>query len=120
MSKALSVSPSDDVNPADDSMLGKSYDSAKGFSRLRAHSLDIQRSSTILNVSKGPLSPELQNNAEEKLLEAEESPPERIRAGRRRSLSCSVPTSHNTKSGCETIFEEPVGEELQSILEGDS
>jgi hypothetical protein len=111
------------ADPADETMLGKSLDSASGFSRSRAQSLDIRRSPAMTQGVgwRNDQSPETNDFGEEKLSASEELQTEPRVQGRRRSASCSVLSpSSSSQTICDTILEEPVGEELQRILEGDS
>lgn len=89
--------------------------------RPRADSLDIRRSSrdTEWYVKKAHSDPS-SFSPEESGDEVEEQP---VVVRRRRSASCSVPSSSVQSSSVSTfdpILEEPVGHELQRILEGDS
>ena len=116
--------PSADVNPAEDDILGKSLDSATGFSRSRARSLDIRQTyGNFCHVDweedQRPL--ESASLSDEKEPASEDTQVQPRLKGRRRSASCTVPSSSHSSSGvCDTIHEEPVGEELQRILEGDT
>jgi hypothetical protein len=125
---ALSTTASDDnVNPADERMLGKSLDSSTGFLRPRAESLDIRKSHATLGGldlrgfrgrSDVDDSPELDVDDALATSEAMQTP---SLHRRRRSLSLNLPSpSRGSPDGCDTIYEEPVGEVLQRILEGDS
>jgi hypothetical protein len=112
---ALNATSSDDVfNPAEKSELGTSLDVSGGFLRPRAESLDILPSlawrGTRAVHDDEPMSPEIDR--------LEFQAPRK--QGRRRSASCSVPSSSQSSvDASDTIIEEPVGEELQRILEGD-
>lgn len=107
------------VDTADEAMLGKSLDTASGFFRARAHSLD--QSSVGLRVvdRREDYSPGPSDFTEEKFESSEEIQEKPRVQGRQRSASCHI-LSSPSKRGCDTILEEPVVEELQSILEGDS
>jgi hypothetical protein len=113
--RALHAASSDHVsNPAEESELGKSLDISGGFLRPRAESLDILPSlawrGTRAVHDDEPMSPEMDR--------LEFQAPRK--QGRRRSASCSVPSSQSSIGASDTIIEEPVGEELQRILEGDT
>ena len=110
----------------DSSMLGKSLDTAGGFFRRRAESLDIRSSSSfmpehdMLPEQHGG-SPHYESTLERDLKSEEDiEEPSLFTHRRRRSASCHVlsTTSPGSPGGCDTILEEPIGEELQQILEG--
>lgn len=120
--------PSTSSQADDSSMLGKSLDTAGGFFRRRAESLDIRGSSSFMP-EHGMLpeqhggSPQHDSTSERDLKSEEdiEDPPTSLFTHRRRrSASCHVlsTTSPGSPGGCDTILEEPIGEELQQILEG--
>jgi hypothetical protein len=125
--QSMDYSLSSTSSPAyDSSMLGKSLDTAGGFFRRRAESLDIRHSSSFMP-EHGKLpeqhggSPEYDSTLERELKSEEDiEDPSQFTHRRRRSASCHVlsTTSHGSPGGCDTILEEPIGEELQQILEG--
>ncbi len=92
--------------------------------RPRADSLEILRSSRdtdwyLKKAHSDPISFSPEVNVEK----AEKSQEEPVVHQRRRSASCSVPSSSSpstTGATFDPILEEPVGNELQRILEGDS
>lgn len=98
--------------------LSKSLDDAGGFFRQRAESFDVRRISGLQE--RNTEQPVYQS--EEKVeLESESKEELSPRHGRRRSASCSVPSTSKASSGIfDPIEEEPVGEQLQLVLEGDS
>ena len=78
--------------------------------RPRSESLDIRLSSQAF-----------ENSAEELGIKREELEEQPILHRRRRSASCSVPSSPRIGDGTfDPILEEPVGQELERVLEGDS
>jgi hypothetical protein len=126
--QSMDYSLSSTSSPAyDSSMLGKSLDTAGGFFRRRAESLDIRRSSAtmpehgIFPEQHGG-SPEYDPTLERELKSDEdiEDHHSQFTHRRRRSASCHVlsTTSPGSPGGCDTILEEPIGEELHQILEG--
>jgi hypothetical protein len=127
--QSMDYSISSTSSPAyDSSMLGKSLDTAGGFFRRRAESLDIRRSSTtmpehdMLPEQHGE-PPEYDPTLERELKSGEDiEDSSQFTHRRRRSASCHVlsTTSAGSPGGCDTILEEPIGigEELQQIFEG--
>ena len=78
--------------------------------RPRSESLDIRVSSQACEYS-----------GEELGIKREELEEQPIIHRRRRSASCSVPSSPRIGDGAfDPILEEPVGQELERVLEGDS
>lgn len=89
--------------------------------RPRSESLEIHRSSRdsdwyLAKSSSDPGAFSTRNHGDE-TKELEDQP---IVRGRRRSASYSVPSSSSLGPTFDPILEEPVGQELQRILEGDS
>ena len=78
--------------------------------RPRSESLDIRLPSQAF-----------ENSADEFGIEREELEEQSNIRRRRRSASCSVPSSPKIRDGpFDPILEEPVGQELERVLEGDS
>ena len=110
---ALNTTPSDNFAlPADKKMVGKSLSYSGDYFRPRAESLEIRQTLSAeekMFPGYSPLNNEVKDSEEFQV------PPSR----RRRSASCHVLSSNKADPGFHTIQEEPVGEELQRILEGD-
>jgi hypothetical protein len=100
---------SDDVDPATgEEVLGKSLDTVGYFMRPRSESLDIRHSHTAyggVDIRDRRTIDEFSSSSQPELGNFGEVDTKPKHAGRRRSLSCSVPSSSQLK-GCDTIFEE--------------
>lgn len=110
---ALNTTPSDNFAlPADKKMVEKSLNYSDNYFRPRAESLEIRQTLSAedkIFPGYSPVNNEVKDSDEFPV------PPSR----RRRSASCHVLSSSKSDPGFHTIQEEPVGEELQRILEGD-
>mmetsp|Transcript_12188 Transcript_12188/g.19246 ORF Transcript_12188/g.19246 Transcript_12188/m.19246 type:complete len:123 (+) Transcript_12188:23-391(+) len=109
----------DDVDPATgEAVLAKSLDTAGEFMRPRSESLDIRHSHNSygrVDIRVTRTIDEFSSSPEPELGSFGEVDVKPKQAGRRRSLSCSVPSSSSPR--CDTIFEESIGGELKNILD---
>jgi hypothetical protein len=109
--RALNVPRSEEmISPANKPLLSKSLNYSGSYFRPRSESLDMS------DARSEELSPESDELADSRTSE-EFQVPQPVR--RRRSASCHDLSSGIPSGGFRTIHEEPVGEEFQSILEGE-
>jgi hypothetical protein len=102
-------------------MLGKSLDSAGGFHRPRSESLDVRHTVTMSGMLPG------ENCRSPNLGLSEHDPQEPVETNecpvqtRRRSASLSVLSTVATmaRAGFDTIFEEPLNEDYESVFDMD-
>ena len=111
MYRALNATPSDGFAiPAEKKLIGDRLNSSGSYFRPRAESLDIRQTRSEDQIFPGS------SSVNNELKDGEEFP---VPTPRRRSASCHVLSSIKSDAGFQTIQEEPVGGELQRILEGD-
>jgi hypothetical protein len=109
---AVNAARSEEIsNSANKNLLNKSLDYSGGYLRQRSESLEIRQSHSDEDPARLYPTEPLQESKE---FDVPEVP------RRRRSASCHVLSSGKKSSGggFQTIYEEPVGEDLQRILEG--